>query len=98
MSQDAQYDVLCIGNAIVDIIARAEEDFIHFGLTVTKKIGNAVTRNRIKRRLRALVSEVLSDYGNPDYQYVLIARKAALHRSFDKMEADLKYALHTLHG
>lgn len=68
-------------------------DDIRFGLTVTKKLGNAVRRNRIKRRLRAVAREVLPASGAPGADYVFIARGAAYDRNFDVMLDDLKRAL-----
>jgi ribonuclease P protein component len=63
-----------------------------FGFTVTKKIGNAVVRNRIRRRLR----EVVRFAGNrpesameSDTDYVLVGRRAALSLEFDRLVADL---------
>lgn len=68
---------------------------IMVGYTATKKLGNAVKRNRIKRRLRALSSEVLAAYANSDYDYVIIGKKAALEREFKDLKKDLKYTLHS---
>jgi len=53
-----------------------------FGITVTKKIGNAVVRNRMKRRFRALVREVLAVEGLPDTDHVLIGREGGIERDF----------------
>lgn len=64
------------------------------GLVVSKKMGNAVIRNRIRRRLRALSGDVISRYGNPAYDYVLIARSSTLTRPFHDLEKDLKFTLH----
>lgn len=63
------------------------------GYTVTKKIGNAVVRNRIKRRFRALVRQVLADHGLPGADHVLIGRGEAMTRDFAVMQADLVRAL-----
>jgi ribonuclease P protein component len=64
-----------------------------FGFTVTKKLGNAVVRNRIKRRLRDAVRHSASPYMLPDHDYVLIARDAALRRTFAELVSDLDTAL-----
>ena len=63
------------------------------GITVTKKLGKAVTRNRIKRRLRAAGREVIGQYGEPGHDYVLIARPAALDLPFAILLDDLKRGL-----
>ena len=70
---------------------------IRFGLTATKKIGNAVIRNRPRRRLRALAHEILSAHGQPGYDYVLIGRAATKHRTWDGLRTDLRLALKKLH-
>lgn len=63
------------------------------GYTVTKKTGNAVVRNRIKRRFRALARQVLPDHGLAGADHVLIGREDALTRQFAAMQADLERAL-----
>lgn len=63
------------------------------GLTVTKKMGGAVIRNRMRRRLRAAARAIFPEYAAPDADYVLIARKAAYDRKFDALLDDMKRAL-----
>lgn len=63
-----------------------------FGFTITKKIGNAVTRNRIRRRLRAALQH-LAPGANPATDYVIVARPAAADQEFTTLLADLKRAL-----
>jgi ribonuclease P protein component len=75
-----------------------EDNKVQIGFTVTKKLGNAVVRNKIKRRLRAIASSIIKDYANRSFDYVLIGRKAALERDFNDLKKDLKYALHALNA
>ena len=70
---------------------------IRFGLTATKKIGNAVIRNRTRRRLRALAHEILSAHGQPGYDYVLIGRAATKHRTWEGLRTDMCSALKKVH-
>lgn len=67
------------------------------GFTATKKLGNAVVRNRVKRRLRAAARLVLSLEARPGFDYVLIGRAPTVGRSFADLEKDLRHALQRLH-
>jgi ribonuclease P protein component len=75
---------------------RDDEGPIRVGFTVTKKNGNAVERNRIRRRLRELVKRLDVISMRPHSDYVLVGRRAALHRGFATMLDDLRSALHRL--
>ena len=66
---------------------------IRFGITVTKKIGNAVVRNRMKRRFRALLRELLPEQGLPAHDHVLIGRDGGVERDFAKLRDELTAAL-----
>jgi ribonuclease P protein component len=63
------------------------------GFTASRKVGNAVARNRAKRRLRAAVGEVMPACAAPGIDYVIIARGATLTRRYSDLLADLKTAL-----
>ncbi len=66
---------------------------VRLGLTVTKKMGGAVVRNRIRRRLRAAARETFPNYAAPGTDYVLVARKAAYDRNYAALLDDMKRAL-----
>lgn len=66
------------------------------GFTVTKRIGGAVIRNRLKRRLRALARDVLPEAGIAGADHVLIGREAGVTRDFAAMRLDLTRALRRL--
>jgi len=68
-------------------------DLVRIGLTVTKKLGGAVARNRIKRRLRAAAREVFPELAEEGCDYVLIARAPAATREFARLLDDMKRAL-----
>ncbi len=69
---------------------------IRHGITVTKKIGNAVARNRMKRRFRALLAQVLPGEGIPGVDHIMIGRKADKEADFASMKADLEKGLRYL--
>ena len=66
---------------------------LRFGITVTKKIGNAVVRNRMKRRFRALVRELLPAHGLADTDHVLIGREGGIERGYAVLRAEMLAAL-----
>ena len=73
---------------------RGDDDpVMRLGITVTKKIGNAVVRNRIKRRFRALARELLPVAGIAGADHVLIGRAGGLESDFAELRAHLLKAL-----
>ena len=68
-------------------------DELRFGITVTKKIGNAVVRNRMKRRFRALLREMLPEQGLPAHDHVLIGREGGVERDYARLREELAAAL-----
>ena len=69
------------------------DDTMRIGFTVTKKIGNAVVRNRMKRRLRALARELLSERGVAGADHVLIGRNGGVERDYALLLTELGKAL-----
>jgi len=70
---------------------------VRFGYTVTKKLGGAVVRNRIRRRLKAAVGLVAPKLARSGHDYVLVARLAAYDRAFPELKKDLERALQRVH-
>jgi len=68
------------------------------GFTVTKKIGNAVIRNRMKRRFRALSREILPELGIAGADHVLIGRTGGIERDYASLASELKRALKKVAG
>ncbi len=73
------------------------DDFCRVGYTVSKLIGNAVTRNLAKRRLREVVRKIFPMQAKTHYDYVLIARKEIAEADFEKIFTDLKFCLKNIH-
>ena len=72
---------------------------VRIGYTCSKKVGNAVARNRAKRRLREIANEVLPTYARPGWDYVLIGRHGTTaSRPLPDMAADLIAALDRIHA
>jgi ribonuclease P protein component len=77
---------------------RADEGSVRFGFTVTKKVGNAVERNRIRRRLREIVRTASPGRMRAGHDYVLIGRRATLKAPFAQMAEDFDGALRRVHA
>jgi ribonuclease P protein component len=81
---------------VVQSRARGDAGPVRVGFTVTKKVGTATERNRVRRRLRELVKRLDAVSMRPHNDYVLVGRRAALTRDFATMLDDLRSALHRL--
>jgi ribonuclease P protein component len=66
---------------------------LRYGITVTKRIGNAVVRNRMKRRFRELLRDLLPAHGMADTDHVLIGREGGVERDFALLRDELLAAL-----
>ena len=79
---------------VLQVRDRADDDPARrIGFTVTKKIGNAVIRNRMKRRLRALARELLPTHGIAGSDHVLIGRTGGIERDYATLREELSRAL-----
>lgn len=76
----------------------AVDGHLRVGFTASRKVGNAVARNRAKRRLRAAAAAVLPLHGRSGHDYVLVARTATLTRAFADLLDDLSGALGAAHA
>ena len=80
-------------NFIIQTLKSTENDNIpHFGFTITKKIGSAIVRNKIKRRLKSIIRELLKyrdKYFDLSFNYILICKKEIVKVSYDDLENEL---------
>ena len=81
---------------VIQAVTRNSDDW-RIGLTATKKIGNAVTRNRARRRMRALARDHLSPLAKNGMDYVLIARHDTAMANWQDMTKGLQKAIRYLH-
>ena len=84
------------GGVVVQMRENQARNGIGMGFTATKKIGNAVTRNRAKRRLRETARALLPEFGLPGHDYVLIARNSTTARDWSDLLDDTRKALISL--
>ncbi len=84
------------GFVILDY-ARADDDpAVRLGITITKKVGNAVVRNRMRRRYRELARNHLARLGQAGHDYVLIGRDRGIERDFTALSSELERGLQRL--
>ena len=76
--------------------ASCDRAVFRVGFTVSRKVGNSVERNRVRRRLREIARQVIPAHGCCDLDHVLIGREAALKRDFATMRGELEEALKRL--
>ena len=82
-----------VSGLVLQFFRRPDSDPARVGFTVTKKVGNAVVRNRVRRRLREVVRRVEADTPLNGLDLVLIGRGATRERPFDALVADFRKAL-----
>ena len=79
-----------------DVVDDLEADAVRVGFTVTKKVGNSVVRNRVRRRLRAVADEVLPKTVACGLDLVIIGRMGTIKRPYSALVNDLQTALKKL--
>jgi ribonuclease P protein component len=83
---------------VLQALQRPAEGAVRVGFTVSKQVGNAVERNRVRRRLREIVRLTAEGEMRPGHDYVLIGRRAALALPFGEMRRELDAALSRIHA
>lgn len=85
---------------VLQIHARPDDPLAaaRVGLTASRKVGNAVRRNRARRRLRAVAGVVIPQHAKPGHDYVMIARQGTADRPYSALIADLESALKRLNA
>ena len=81
----------------MQVLLSESDSGVRVGFTATKKLGGAVVRNRVKRRLKAAIRELLPQSNAPGGDYVFIARKELETCAYDILLRDMRYALKNTH-
>jgi ribonuclease P protein component len=87
-----------VSGFVLQALDRREDGPVRVGFTVSKKVGNAAERNRVRRRLREVVRLAPQAPLRSGHDYVLIGRRAALELPFDRLIEDFARALSRVHG
>lgn len=86
-----------IGKSIIVQARPNSLETIRVGYTASKKVGNAVMRNRAKRRMRAAAAETVAQYGTSSTDYVLIGRaESTCNTKFKDLKFELIHAFNKL--
>ncbi len=85
-----------VADTVIVQAMRTDSNQIRFGFTATKKVGNAVIRNRAKRRLRAAADEIAKNHDLKSADIVLIARDTSATADWDELVKNLKWCLKRL--
>ena len=87
-----------VSGFVLQALDRREDGPVRVGFTCSKKVGNAVERNRVRRRLREVVRLAPPDRMRPGHDYVLIGRRTALDLPFERLVEDFNRALGRVHA
>jgi ribonuclease P protein component len=82
---------------VLQALRREDDGSVRIGFTVSRKVGTAVERNRVRRRLREIVKRSAA-LMLPGYDYVLVGRRAALQEPFDQILAAFEAAVRRVHA
>ncbi len=89
---------ISVGGFVLQARARGDESGARIGFTVSKQVGNAVERNRVRRRLREIVRLSAGGSMRDGHDYVMVGRRPALALPFAAMQQQFETALHRIHS
>jgi ribonuclease P protein component len=87
-----------VAGFVLQALDRREDGPVRVGFTCSKKVGNAAERNRVRRRLRAMVRLAPAGLMRSGHDYVLVGRRTALELPFGRMVEEFDRALRRVHG
>ena len=87
-----------VSGFVLQALKAREDGPVRVGFTVSKKVGNSVERNRVRRRLREMVRLAPETAMRPGFDYVLIGRRAALELPFSRLAEEFGRALGRVHA
>jgi ribonuclease P protein component len=85
--------ILSNGSFVIYYQKNPEPQFLRYGISVGKKMGNAVIRNRVKRQVRVMVQQNLPEFGDLDYQIIIVVKKGYFNNDFQKNAMQLRALL-----